>query len=320
MLQTIINKAIKEGITWMKKKIKLLLYLILISLVLFFTISGCIFEEAPKEEQIEPESPIKEDPNLIGELTDKLTPGKTQTPPETSDGSEKENRELTLENIVQMYGDTIFRFGNNQQKTIALTFDDGPDHQFTPQILDALKKYNVKATFFISGIRAVNNIDMLKRINQEGHEIAHHGYNHLKMSNLTNEEIRGELTRLNQLFKEHLGKMSYLFRPPYGALDPELVETVKADGFHIILWDIDSLDWRGLPKEQVLNNITPNLHPGAIILQHSAGGPGQDLTGTVQALPVLIETLQKQGYQFVTISQMFAQKLGEGKKPVTGSN
>lgn len=291
----------------MKQKKKFLPYLILISLVLFFTISGCIFD-VPREEPIEPEPPLKEDPNLIGKLPE------DEPSPKIGDGSEREHRELTMENIVQMYGDTIFRFGNRHQKTIALTFDDGPDHQFTPQILDVLKKYNVKATFFVTGIRATKGIDVLKRMNQEGHEIAHHGYNHLKMSNLTTEEIREELLKLNQLFQEHLGKTSNLFRPPYGAIDSELVETVKADGFYIILWDIDSLDWRGLTKEQVLNNITPNLHPGAIILQHSAGGPGEDLSGTIQALPVIIETLRNQGYQFVTISEMFAQRLGQGKK------
>ncbi len=272
----------------------------MISILLMVSSCHLLPKTSPKEQQ-SPDNIIEEQPETI-------------LSPEIGDGSENEHRELTMENIVQIYGDTIFRFNRQTEKTVALTFDDGPDQEFTPQILKILKEYNVPATFFIVGIRGIENPDILRQINKEGHEIGHHGYHHYKMSNLTPKEISDELDQVNQLLNYQIGKSSRIFRPPYGAIDTELVETVKEEGFYIILWDIDSLDWRSLNKDQVLENIMPYIHPGAIVLQHSAGGPGEDLSGTVKALPYIITTLQEQGYRFVTISEMLEGKFVFAKK------
>ncbi len=282
----------------------------IICLICLILISGCEFiQSAPDEEEI-PENPD----NIVKQEAAPPNEEPIVESPELGDGSEKEHRELTPEAIVKIYGDTIFRFKKDSERIIALTFDDGPDANFTPKILDVLKKHEVPATFFIIGVNAEKNPDNLKRITIEGHDIGQHGYNHYKMSNLTPEEINAELDKVNILLKEQTGKSTNIFRPPYGAIDPELVETVKARGDYIILWDIDSLDWRGLDKNQILKNILPEVHPGAIILQHSAGGPGEDLTGTIEALDELIPELQTAGYQFVTISQMFESKMVNNQK------
>jgi peptidoglycan/xylan/chitin deacetylase (PgdA/CDA1 family) len=95
-----------------------------------------------------------------------------------------------------------------------------------------------------------------------------------------------------------------LFRPPYGALNTRAIEAIKNAGYKIILWNIDSLDWMNLPKEDVIKNIIPEANNGAIVLQHSAGGPGQDLTGSVEALPVIISTLKEKEYSFATIHEL----------------
>lgn len=259
----------------------------------------------PLLKQQSPQKGKPEKPKLVSEKE----PAKEVVSPEVGDGNEKDHRELSMENIVEIYGDTIFRFGDRNTRTIALTFDDGPDREYTLPILDILRQYGVKATFFITGVRANENRDILRQIYNEGHEIALHGYHHYKMSNLTPEKILEELELLNQLIRTETGQISRVFRPPYGAIDAKLVETIKGEGFFIVLWDIDSLDWRGLSADQVAQNILPYIHPGAVILQHAAGGPGEDLTGTVQALPQVITALQQGGYTFQTISEMFAEKM-----------
>lgn len=258
---------------------------------------------------IKPKSAPTPEKSKESKLKSKQEPEKVVVSPEIGDGPEKEHRELSMENIVQIYGDTIFRFGARTSRTVALTFDDGPDHEYTPLILDILRQYRVRATFFVTGLRAADHRDLLRRIHQEGHEIALHGYHHYKMSNLTPAKILEELDLLNRLIRTETGEISRIFRPPYGAIDAELVETIKGEGFFIVLWDVDSLDWRGLPVEQVVDNILPHIHPGAVILQHSAGGPGQNLMGTVQALPQIIQTLQQEGYGFQTVSEMFHHKM-----------
>ncbi|HHW92006.1 MAG TPA: polysaccharide deacetylase family protein [Firmicutes bacterium] len=220
------------------------------------------------------------------------------------EGTEKERREIEGEDLVQLYPNLVFRFGDRDKNQVALTFDDGPDATFTPPILDILKEQRVRATFFLTGVRVEQFPKIAKRIADEGHSLASHGYYHKDYTTLTPKAIQEDLEKNNNVIARASEQVVNIFRPPYGALDRRSVEAVKAAGYKIVLWDVDSLDWMDLPKEEVLKNILPEVRKGSIILQHSAAGPGQDLTGTVEALPKIITALKEKGYKFVTVHEL----------------
>ncbi|GIP33019.1 polysaccharide deacetylase family protein [Paenibacillus sp. J2TS4] len=212
--------------------------------------------------------------------------------------------QLTLSELRAKYPQSFRLQGSSRGKKIALTFDDGPDQRFTPQILEILKKNNVKATFFLLGYRAEANPNVVKRIAKEGHAIGNHSYNHPNFPNLPLTVFEQQMTRTQKILNRLIGYEPKLIRPPYGAINEEQLQWAIQNQFMIVNWNVDSLDWKGLSAKQVSANILNHAHSGAIILQHSAGGNGSNLTGTVEALQGIIEKLKADGYQFVTVPEM----------------
>lgn len=197
--------------------------------------------------------------------------------------------------------------GDRRYRLAAITFDDGPDTTFTPRILDVLKKQGVKATFYVVGKRASVRPDLVKRMVAEGHEVGNHSWNHPSLTKISAVRVHKEIAETHQLLRRLTGKPVRTFRPPYGALNPAILKEATALGYKTVLWNVDSLDWKaGTTRDDVIHNILPQVKPGAIILQHSAGGKGEDLTNTVQALPLVIKTLRGQGYRLVTVSELLA--------------
>lgn len=228
--------------------------------------------------------------------------------PKVSDGSEYNHRQPVSADLVKLFPNEITRRGNPKITSLALTFDDGPDLKYTPKILDILKKYNVKATFFVVGTQVIKYPAVFQRIVREGHEIGNHSYQHLKISALSADQIKYQLNHNTEIIRQFGGKPEMIFRPPYGAIDPASVETISKLGYHIVLWTIDSLDWRGLKERQVLSNVVPKFSRGNIILQHCAADSKlEDLRGSNEALPEIITDARLRGYRFVTISQMLAE-------------
>ncbi|KIL40020.1 xylanase [Gordoniibacillus kamchatkensis] len=191
-----------------------------------------------------------------------------------------------------------------EAKEVALTFDDGPDDVWTPKVLDQLARVKVKATFFIFGRRAERFPNVLRRIVREGHIVGNHTWSHPNLTKLTADEVRSELERTDAVIRRETGKVTALFRPPYGALNDVVVQEVIRLKKKIIFWNVDSLDWMQLNARQVAANILSNTRPGSIILQHSAGGVGENLQGTVDAIPVVVNELHKRGYAFRTVPQL----------------
>jgi peptidoglycan/xylan/chitin deacetylase (PgdA/CDA1 family) len=182
-----------------------------------------------------------------------------------------------------------------------LTFDDGPDGKYTPQILNILKKYHVHATFFVIGEQVKEYPNMIKRMIKEGHVVANHTWDHPHLPKLSNAKVRQEMLRTNQIVKQITGKEMDLMRPPYGEVEGK-VRLLQDMGFSVIEWDVDTLDWKkGRTPAQILRVIKKETRPGSIILEHCAGGPRR---ATVQALPKVIKYLKSKGYQFVTVDQM----------------
>ncbi len=191
-------------------------------------------------------------------------------------------------------------------KQLALTFDDGPDTRFTPQVLDVLKKHQVKATFFVMGSRVDGHPEVTKRMAREGHALGNHTYWHPKLYQDNVDRLRWELRQTDQSLLHTIGYVPRLFRAPYGGLNRELVAELDRQRYSVIGWSIDSRDWTQADAATVESNIMKGVHPGGIILLHSGGHWTQNLSGMVEALDTLIPKLQAQGYTFVTIPEMLA--------------
>ncbi|WP_082614902.1 polysaccharide deacetylase family protein [Paenibacillus sp. Soil787] len=213
-------------------------------------------------------------------------------------------KKLTLSQLVVKYPDTFKMRGSAQEKKVALTFDDGPDTRFTPKVLDALKASQVKATFFVLGSQANAHPDMIRRIVNEGHIIGNHSYSHANLPKLTVDKFQSQIMSTESVLQGLIGYAPKLIRPPYGAINEEQVRWIADHHYLVVNWNVDSLDWKSLNSDQVLNNIMQQTKPGSIILQHSGGADSQDLSGTVQAIGPLISKLKAAGYTFVTVPEL----------------
>lgn len=203
----------------------------------------------------------------------------------------REPREIITEQSKQ----GIEEFLN--QKVIALTFDDGPKQGTTDKILDLLTKYNAHATFFVLGSMAEKNPDLLKRMSKEGQEIGNHTYNHKQMTKLTDEEIYTELKQTENLIQKITGKTSELMRPPYGSIDVR-VRNVLNDDMEVMLWNIDTEDWKCRNTDEIVQEVMNNAADGKVILMH-------DIYQTsVEAVSIILEKLSSQGYKFVSASEL----------------
>lgn len=199
-------------------------------------------------------------------------------------------------------GTEFYRQGDPNIKKIALTFDDGPDALWTPQILDVLRNKQVKATFFLIGKEVDKYPNVARRIAAEGHVIGNHTYDHVSLNQLAPENVADEIQRGNDAISRTAHVVPRLLRPPAGAEDPQVVNAAQQNGLSVILWSVDTEDWRGLDAATVKTGVLKSAKNGSIILQHSGEGP--HLTGTVEALPQIIDALHNQGYTLVTVPEL----------------
>lgn len=181
------------------------------------------------------------------------------------------------------------------KKLIAFTFDDGPSSNNTNLLLDNLDKYNARVTFFVLGSRVDSNKEVIKRAYLQGNDIGSHTYNHRNLNLLNDSEVISEVEKTNDKIKEIIGVKPTLLRPPYGNLTNHRKELVN---MHTILWDIDPLDWKYKNKNRVADEIIEHAHDGAIILLHDI------YKSSVDGALLAMEELEKQGYAFVTITEM----------------
>lgn len=198
-------------------------------------------------------------------------------------------------------GEVFVNHGPRDKKVIALTFDDGPHPKETDKVLDVLKKYDVKATFFIAGKHANWYPKPLVRASEEGHEIGNHTFNHQDISNLSSSQIQEEMKQCEDILVKLTGKKPTLFRPPYGSYKKEaLAELAKDNGYKIILWTtIDARDWQNPPASKIASTIVNNAKNGDIILLHDYA-----TDNTVEALNILIPEMKSKGFEFVTVSEL----------------
>ncbi|NUO58033.1 MAG: glycosyltransferase [Hamadaea sp.] len=188
-------------------------------------------------------------------------------------------------------------------KTIALTFDDGPDPEWTPKVLDILAKYRAHATFFPIGSRVNEYPDLVRRMTAEGHEVGSHTFTHVEIARVPGWRRDLELGMTRNAIAGATGRETTLFRPPFSstadALHEYEVAVLPADAL-IVLNDLDTEDWRRPGVDAIVRAVQPKGAAGAIVLMHDSGG---DRSQTVQALDKLIPALQAKGYKFTTISE-----------------
>lgn len=211
----------------------------------------------------------------------------------------------TNNDIGRDYEDIIIKKGNEDEKIIALTFDDGPDEVFTPQVLDILKKNDVKATFFLVGENLKQNKEIVKRQFEEGHEIGNHTYTHINVAKSGYDKVYEEITKTQEEIKEITGVEPKLFRPPYRAMSRHMCDIVKNKNMNIILWsNLDPRDWSNPGVYSIVNTIESKVGNGNIILLHDYNNLRNSKSQTIQALESVIPYLKEQGYKFVTISEL----------------
>jgi peptidoglycan-N-acetylglucosamine deacetylase len=206
----------------------------------------------------------------------------------------------------------VSRWGanNGNEKKIALTFDDGPDKKYTPEIMNILKKYNVPGTFFMIGANANLNSNIVKQVYADGNEIGSHTYTHPNITKITDTQFTFELDLAQRIIEGIIGRKTLLFRPPYAEdIEPETPEQMKpllitdSDGYYTVGMHIDPNDWNSPGTEQIIDRVINGAKSGDgnVVLLHDGGG---DRSQTVSALPGIIEGLRNNGYELVSVSNL----------------
>lgn len=196
------------------------------------------------------------------------------------------------------YDVVINRKIDKSKKMIALTFDDGPNYN-TSKVIDVLNKYDIKATFFVLGSRAINNKDILKKMADSGMEIGNHTYNHLLLTKYDENKIRSEIEDTSEVIYSATKKRTKLLRPSYGSVNNKIK---KVANMPIIIWDIDTLDWKYHNSKRITSRVVNKVRDGDIILMHDI------YSASLNALSNIIPILQDNGYEFVTIDELFYYK------------
>lgn len=187
-----------------------------------------------------------------------------------------------------------------RSKAIALTFDDGPSAENTPKILSLLKKYNAHATFFVVGNRVASGADLLKKELEIGCEIGNHSWNHANLSKMKNiKQINKNLDKTVRLVKRLTGYEIKMTRPPYGAISRIMRKKMNQP---MILWSVDTLDWKSRNAKAVLKQVKRQVKDGAIVLVHDIHG------STAEAMETVLPWLVKNDYDILTVSELMARK------------
>ncbi|GLC89145.1 polysaccharide deacetylase family protein [Lysinibacillus piscis] len=211
----------------------------------------------------------------------------------------------TLENKGRKYyeeaGQIVWEI-DTKEKMIALTFDDGPHRQYTADILNVLAKYQAKATFFIVGANAEKNPELILRMYEEGHELANHTFTHpLKKTNVP--ALLQEIEQTNAVIYSITGFKPHLFRPVEGQYTDAMIEGITKAGYKVVMWSwhLDTMDWKSPGTNRIVRTVLKGAKQGNIVLFHDGGGNRQQ---TVKALAHILPELEKQGYRFVTVSEL----------------
>ena len=195
---------------------------------------------------------------------------------------------------------------------IAVTFDDGPHPEFTPRLLDTLKERNIKATFFMVGRNAAAFPQIVKRMVEEGHEVANHTWAHPLLTGYSGDGVASQLKRAHDAIEKAGGVAPILYRPPYGGVRLGQRRSIQEQfGYPTILWDLDPLDWQS-PRsvQKVHDRVLAGTKPGSIVLLHDIHET------TVNAMPATLDVLIERGFKMVTVTQLLQLEAQHAPVPI----
>ena len=190
--------------------------------------------------------------------------------------------------------------GSRDRRCVALTFDDGPDPERTPALLDTLKAMNVRATFFLVGRAVDAHPALAARIVREGHEVGNHTYSHRYLPLARSRSVRAELAATDAAIERATGLVPTLARPPYGGRSPRNVQAFARSAKRLVTWDVNSFDWKGAPADEVADRVVERTRPGSIILLHEARERGEV---TIDAVRQIVPALRARGFELTTVSR-----------------
>lgn len=182
-----------------------------------------------------------------------------------------------------------------ERPQIALTFDDGPNPRSTPLLLDGLKERGVKVTFFVIGLNAEKYPAIVKREDEEGHIVGNHTYHHVEITKLSGDEAKKEIMQTSNLIEGIIGKPTEFMRPPFGAWQKKLELGMEVMP---VLWTMDPLDWTTENEDEIVNKVVTDVRENDIILLHDC------YLSSVNAALRMVDILQKEGYEFVTVDEL----------------
>lgn len=184
------------------------------------------------------------------------------------------------------------------EKKVAFSFDASWGAERTPDILENLREHDIKTTYFVTGFWVEEYPELVEKIAEEGHELGNHTTTHPQMSQLSEKEIQEEVQKVEEMIYEITGDRTTLFRPPFGDYNNTVISTLEEMDYQVIQWSIDSLDWKNISKEALVERVTGREHWGAIILFHNDG------LNTPQALPEIIKYYRENDYEIVPVSEL----------------
>lgn len=208
-----------------------------------------------------------------------------------------------LDQLLDEYG-AIYK-GQEDKKIVYLTFDNGYENGYTESILDTLKKEQAPATFFLTGHYVKSASGLVQRMVKDGHGIGNHSYGHPNMATISEQQMKEEWQRLDEILYATTGQQRTIYaRPPEGVFNAKLLQVGNDLGYRHIFWSVAFIDWhRDKPKGKAFayNELMNQLHPGAVILMHTVS------SDNAEALPDFIRDAKKQGYAFHTLDQLVAE-------------
>ncbi len=184
------------------------------------------------------------------------------------------------------------------EKVMSISFDAMWGTEYTDELLDILDKYQVKTTFFLGGYWVEKYPEYVKKIRARGHEVGNHSYSHPHMNSLNQAAVQREFERNHENIRQLIGEDPFLFRPPFGEYNNTVIETATKLGYYTIQWSIDSLDWKDVSVDYIVNRVVSNAGPGEIVLLHNNG------KNTSKAVDRFLPMLQQKGYKIIPISQL----------------
>lgn len=191
---------------------------------------------------------------------------------------------------------TVSKQIDSKKKVVALTFDDGPDDEKTEALLDMLKEKHVLATFFLIGAQIDENAELVKRMDEEGHQIGIHTWHHVDLSCLSEEEQREEIEKSREILESLIGEKNFVVRPPFGQMNADLEQWME---YPMILWSVDTEDWTGKSVLDMTMETVEQIRDGDIILMHDIS------ENSLEGAKAIIDELKRMGYTFLTIEELF---------------